>query len=186
MDLEEFKQRLERVYASIGQRVDSDFRNLTISFEPTSNEGGTIVISFDSKDKADVLNRIFLIISNLAKLKDHLKRRVSLIGGNPAVIEAEVDASEYLSIIIDLDNAEKHGPRKESRSGKFPIITNPGTGLGINHPGEISSSGSFAINPFTGEFHSQNMNIGITAEIRDKNDHIIYRFEELTDKAVQA
>ena len=175
---------MERIYLSIGQRFDDDISKHAKITHETTTGGGKITISFSGESEAEILNRIFLIISHLAKLKDHLKNLYISKGGKGNVIENEVNQSEHLKLIIDLDNLEKHGSKKNGRSGKNPCIGNPRRGLGPKiYAG--SQSGSFLFNPFTGDYNADNVAIIITAEIKDDKGNTICYLDELINKALQ-
>ncbi len=66
------------------------------------------------------------IVSRLANLKDPLKNAVKSAGGNSQLVEDHINASIYLSVVIDLNNAEKHGYplQRHKRSGIDPRIEN--------------------------------------------------------------
>ena len=123
--------------------------------------------------------------THLAKLKDHLKKKLSSKGFQPKLIEDEVDKSEFLKLIIDLDNLEKHGnDRRDNRSGKYPKIIDVAHALSQKNI-KSSESAVFEISPFSGDMKwSNNTAIVISAKIVDRNDGYICSFTELVNKSI--
>jgi len=66
------------------------------------------------------------IVSRLANLKDPLKNALKLNGDDARLVESHINSSRELSIVVDLNNAEKHGYplTKTRRSGIDPRIDN--------------------------------------------------------------
>lgn len=66
------------------------------------------------------------IVSRLANLKDPLKNAVANSSRNAQTVEDHINSSYHLGIIVDLNNAEKHGYplTRHTRSGIDPRIEN--------------------------------------------------------------
>jgi hypothetical protein len=189
MDINNIKNRMERVYLSIGQRLDDNInKHINIEYKRDIDEKGKYLqatISFGEKNKPDVVNQVFIIISHIAKLKDHLKNLYASKGGNQELIENEIESSEHLKLVIDLDNQEKHGELKKSRSQRYPYLDEigPVLSLGGNKQGKTSS---FIINPFTGENKVEgSVVIAIDADVKSKNGKIICNLDELINKSME-
>ncbi len=183
MNTEDISNRIKRLYLSVGETLDEDVpKHVNIKHEKTAT-GGTITISFSRKeDELALLNQIFSVISHLAKLKDHLKKKFSSKGGDPKLIEEEIDESEHLQLIIDLDNLEKHGSGRKSRSGKYPKIIDVGRGFSQK---DIKSSVP-AVFEFSTSGHikwNDNTVIVISAKVIDKDGKYICSFTELVSKS---
>jgi len=106
-------------------------------------------------------------------------------GGDIQNIENEIELSDHLKLIIDLDNKEKHCKLNNSRSGKYPYLDEVDRALSVMTNQDIQSS-SFSVNPFTGQFEA-NGGVGVTlsAEIKDNNGIIICSLDELIDKSIK-
>ncbi|QDK81152.1 hypothetical protein EXU85_22050 [Spirosoma sp. KCTC 42546] len=120
MDFNDFKKRIERVYASIGQMSTEDYQK-QIRWKP-----GTFEFSFGSKENATDESKVVSTISAIADLKDNIKNKMSSVGLKPQLVEDEINKSLYLQLITDLDNQQKHGYplTKSKRSGLDPLIKN--------------------------------------------------------------
>lgn len=59
----------------------------------------------------------------LWSLKDYLKERIASTGGDPRIVEAHVDSSEYLPLLADVANTAKHGKLNRSRSGRYAHLS---------------------------------------------------------------
>ena len=150
--------------------------------ESEGNERSISISFFNPDHKPKVLNQINSIISNLANLKDCLKRKVKLQGYNPKVIEDEINNSLYLQIILDLSNQAKHEyPLTETRrSGKDPLIKNISRTLSpSNKPDNIRHER-------TDGSAMMNMMVKITADITDSQGNHLYRLDDLVEGALSA
>jgi len=185
MDYNDIQTRLELIYASMGEQFTYGQAALETTHTKIESEGNerSISISFFNPDhKPKVLNQINSIISNLANLKDCLKRKVKLQGYNPKVIEDEINNSLYLQIILDLSNQAKHEyPLTETRrSGKDPLIKNISRTLSpSNKPDNIRHER-------TDGSAMMNMMVKITADITDSQGNHLYRLDDLVEGALSA
>lgn len=184
MSVEDINNRIKRLYLSVQAAIDENISShINIKHEKTE-KSGTVSISFSNKeDEPEILNQIFLVISNLAKLKDHLSKRLKSRKIDPKLLINEIKNSEHLKLIIDLDNLEKHGPGRESWSARFPKLIDVGRGISqkdikISEPSvfEFSSSGRVKWN--------DNTVIVNTGTIVDKDNKIICGYNELVNKSI--
>jgi len=124
MDFNDVSFRLKRVYNSIDKQFEKDIRD---QINVKEVKPGASMITFGHYNKVELSDRVLGIISAIAGLKDHLKRRMRDKGKSPQVVEDMINNSETLCLVIDLWNQDKHGyPLKENkkRSYKDPIIKN--------------------------------------------------------------
>jgi len=185
MDIDNIENRMDRAYLSIGQRFDEDIGKHINTQYKTDGKRWQVKISFGEENKADIYNQIFIIISHIAKLKDHLKILYVSKGGNSQTIEDEIESSEYLKLAIDLDNKEKHGKLKRSRSGKYPYLDEIDRALSVRSGGRMQSS-SFSIDPFTGQFEAKgDVVITISAEVKASDGTIICSLDELINGSIE-
>ncbi len=185
MDTNDINKRMERVYLSLGQRFDKNIVESTNIEHLTNGSNFQVKISFGGENKAELYNQAFTIISNIAKLKDHLKNIHQKKGGNKQDIEKEINLSEHLKLIIDLDNQEKHGELKESRSNKFPYLNDIDRALSMRSDEQSKNGAHFTLNPFNGECEYEgNLAIVIIAEVKAKDGTIICSFDELITKSM--
>jgi len=183
MYLENIEDRIKRIYSSIGQRLDLDFKKHIKIEHRVDGKHGQVEISFDKEDKSFAQNDIILIIASIARLKDYLKKLCKAKGHTPDDIEGEINDSQYLQLIIDLDNRDKHGSSKPSRSGKYPYIDNVQRVLTTRTKDQ---KGIFDIDPFSGKFNvSKNVVIKTIAEVKAKDGELICGFDELINNAME-
>lgn len=186
MSYEDINSRINRMYLSVDATIDEDIpSHINVRREKTE-KGGTVSISFSNEeDVLVILNEIFSVISSLAKLKDHLNRKLKHKNIDPKSFIDEIKNSEHLKLIIDLDNLDKHGPGRDSWSGRFPKIINVGRGISqrdvkSQEPSvfEFSTSGQVKWN--------NNTVIVNTGTIVDKDDKVICGYNELVRNSIDA
>lgn len=179
MDFNDINLRLERVYSSVNARIDSMVMdNVNLTHEKTIS-WWVISLTFDyGNNESDNLNKILMIVHNLANLKDHLKSQLKLKGKSDKNIENEINKSDFLKIILDLSNQDKHGYplTKTRRSEKDPKILNIEKWFGIV-PWE--SSAEFIFSPFGWGMQNINGAIYITADIVDLAGVHLYSLDTL-------
>jgi len=116
-------QRLERVYAAIGETMTREPEKLRPSI---SRRPGVISISFDGGlSPAQLENAAMQAVFHVAHLRDHLKRWAKAHQQNPSLVDEAVEASLALKVLLDLANADKHGgsARDGGFSGLSPTLT---------------------------------------------------------------
>ncbi len=180
MDFNNISIRLKRIYTSVNARVETKL-DRAINLVKTSK---SFKITFD-KHSEDPLNKIFIILHNLANLKDHLKIILNSKGGNRQDIENEINNSLHLKIIIDLSNADKHGyPTRSNRSQLNPQIKNVRHSLHVKKT-EDQPQASFSINMLSGN-HSTNSvaKVVIAADVVDQNENFIMSLDQLINSGL--
>jgi hypothetical protein len=179
MDYNNIESRLEKIYASMGERFSYGQAVLDATYTEITDNCVSISF-FIPNDKYKVLNQINSIIANLANIKDCLRKKLTERSDNPQLIEDEINISPYLQIIIDLSNQEKHGYplTRPSRSGKDPLIKNISRSLSpSNNPDNIkyeNDDGSVAMNVMA----------KITADITDSEGNFLYRLDKLVENTL--
>lgn len=164
MDFNDIQFRLSRTYKSINGRYDDDVDKYTI-IEPWADGKGESWY-FGNEDESDTLNKVMIILHNLASLKDHLKNSFKVHNLDPKLIEKEIDESLHLQVLIDIVNQEKHGtPLRNPRSKKSPTI------IGL-------TNGMRMADPRTGE---EKFTMFIDGTIIDKNGIRIFGLDELIE-----
>lgn len=100
MDYNDIKARLSRTLSSLNERFDDNIDKYVHIEEWSSGEGVSII--FGGEDEEVLLNRIMVILYNLASLKDHIKNRLSMKGHNPVIVETEINNSLHLQVLMIL------------------------------------------------------------------------------------
>lgn len=187
MDFNDIKNRMERIYASLKERADYDLqKGILTEVSHTPSEVG-IKVNFGTRSESEILNKIFIILYNIASLKDHLKNALKQTGKNENVVETTINSSPHLSVLIDLVNQEKHEYplTKYIRSHKNPILRNVRESLRIS-TGKGSSGASFVLDPRTMMFKSEGDNaIVINADIFDDKNNKLFPLDELIEKSLE-
>ncbi|MFA4999219.1 MAG: hypothetical protein WC519_00575 [Parcubacteria group bacterium] len=178
MNYNDIQSRLKAIYASIDQQYSYGADALDTMHTEIDKKGNKfkLTISFyKPDDEPEVLNQINNIISNLANVKDCLKRKLKDRGDDPQVIESEIDNSTDLQIVIDLANQEKHGYplTMVRRSKKDPLIKNISRYLGPSNKPD-----NFRVERSDGA-SIQNAMTSITADITDSQGNILCSLDDL-------
>ena len=178
MNFNDIKTRIERIYLSINERLDFDVvANAKITQEKTETWWMKVHLSFRGENQEEDNRIILAIIHNLASLKDHLKKQFTDKGLQSQIVEDIISKTDALKLIIDLDNADKHGyPVRDKRSLRDPQIINVKRWIGIS-PGV--NQGNFYLNHTGNEFTYENCVIYINADIVDKENVYICSLDEL-------
>lgn len=199
MDFNDLHARLDRTLSSFDSRFEINLRdNLSAEVNEAETEKSvSLVIGDDTQ--SEMTNKIFLILYNLAILKDHVANALRKKSLNGNLIETEINNSLHLQILVDLVNQDKHGYplTKTNRSNKNPILT------GINQVIEFSNDRPMPLlesgEPDILKFLSQNepsvsMNFGgevgssgnnktvIRAEISDDKHNLLFSIDELIEE----
>ena len=124
---DELISRLDRIYASINATLESDMTQLPAK---VLQDDGIVGICQDfagNLTEAEIENRAYTVIQNVANLRDHLKRWGATNRPNIAEVDNTFNSSMDIQIIADLCNNDKHGypPRGSGHSGRRPKLINP-------------------------------------------------------------
>ena len=168
MDYNDIQSRLSRTFKSIDGRYDDDVDKYTRIEKWEDGKGESW--HFGNEDESDTLNKVMIILHNLASLKDHLKNSFKENNLDPKTIEKEIDESLHLQVLIDIVNQEKHGtPLRNPRSRKSPTI------IGLRN-------GMRMADPRTGE---EKFTMFIDGAIIDKNGKRIFGLDELVENCFE-
>jgi hypothetical protein len=185
MDYDDIRIRLERTFKSINSRFDEDvLGNINYnSFKQVNSHGFSV--SFGKDDAETLMNRILIILYNLASFKDHIKNCLRKNNIDVKVVETEIDNSIHLQVLIDIINLEKHGtPLRNSRSGKSPVIKNPMQALTLSSGTEPNSGSYFSMHPDGEVVMGGNVKISIVAEIYDDQNNVLFQLDEMIEKSL--
>ncbi len=122
MNYNNIKSRLKRTFTSLDDRFDENV-DQHANIEPWENGMGESW-TFGSSDNESLLNKVMIILHNLASLKDNLKNSLKKNGLSPQIVEEEIKNSVHLQVLIDIVNQDKHGsPLRNPRSNMSPYIS---------------------------------------------------------------
>ncbi len=179
MDYNNISERLKKTLNSLNARFNDD---IIIQYNHGVIDESNFFssIDFGNQSQEDLINKIFIILHNLASLKDNLKNCLENNGLNKNLVENEVNESLHLQVLIDIINQEKHGYplTKTNRSGKNPKILNVQEvitirgGLEPNSGASISSDGLKII----GDGSAQTV---VIAFIFDDSNNFLFTLDEL-------
>lgn len=176
MDFNDLSSRLERIYTSLNERYDYNIDTNIKSEIITNGRYSKIHTHFGNKNFAELSNTIFGAIGAIADLKDHLVNKTS-----KKSVEDMINMSIELSLILDLNNKDKHGDplTRTNRSGKNPNLANLCQGLS-----PAGRSKTF----FTMTYDGQNINPGpragefrivTSADVVDQEGNVIMTLDKM-------
>lgn len=175
----ELEERFRRVYAAIGETSSREpERYVRVGgFPATFLAGaGTIArITFDGgRSKVQLKNDAIEAVAAVANLKDHLKALARKQGQDPEQVEHLVNCSRELAVLVDLNNAEKHGvsSRDKGKSGLLPRLGEVTRALRFTGDGSPTHSFSITLTPGAGTFSNPraqgNASSVIVADVLDE------------------
>ena len=184
MDFNDIKTRLERTLSSLNARFDDNVEErIKITYVQSDHSIG-MMVKFGNDDTKNILNKIFMILHNLASLKDHLKNCLKSKGYDQNIVETEINGSLHLQVLIDIVNQDKHGYplTRTKRSGKNPVIKDPKQVLKLSTGTEPHSSARFVMSLDDGSYQINGQStIAINADVCDDQGNILFGLDELVD-----
>jgi hypothetical protein len=137
-------------------------------------------------DEEVIINKIFLILYNLASLKDNLKNCLKNKGVNPQIVEDEINNSIHLQVLIDIVNQEKHGYplTKSNRSNKNPLVKHAMQMLELTSSTEPGSNAGVFLNQKELNLIGDSKMV-LSAMIFDDKNNFLFMFDELADKSFE-
>ena len=192
MDYNDISARLKRTLISLNARFDDDiavYTTVTKNEKKIDNKTTEfnlkIEYHFGKHDQETLINKIVIILYNLASLKDHIKNSIKNVGGESKIVEDEINESLHLQVLIDIVNQEKHGyPLKNRRSLKDPLITNIRESYQIT----VSGSGNGQSSSFVFMTQDGFKHVGdgkeqmvIVADITDGDGNLLFSLDELVN-----
>lgn len=190
MDYNDISSRLKRVLASMNERFDDEIAVYTTVTkndkkidEKTNEFNLKVEYHFGKHDQETLINRISIILYNIASLKDHTKNNIKNAGGSPQLVEDEINNSLHLQVLVDIVNQEKHGyPLRSRRSLKDPLITK------IRESYQVTASSANKGSAFIFMTQDGFKHVGdgkeqmvITAEITDGDGKLLFSLDELVE-----
>jgi len=178
LDPNNLQDRIDTLYFATDKFIKREpVAKISITQEEVKE--GTFKVSFEageiSKHEVRSAKHTFTdMISRLANLKDPLKNKFKNAQLNDKIVEDYINNSEHLQIIMDLNNAEKHGyPLQKTRRSKLdPRIENIQKVMALP-----LQSGKFT------NLFSDSVVIFI-ADIVDLNGKKTHDFHDLIEKAI--
>lgn len=185
------EEKTRQMHAALGNIVENDLSKIIVHKEISDSSRNTWVRFSEGTTEAELQNTITLIVSNIASLKDHLKKwcqtnNVSFQG------ESLIRSNRDVALVHDLWNSDKHGGLdRQPRSGIYPKIANLNKVLSMNSgtiPGSVTY---FTMDPKTGEIVTGSSGSGkiehkIIADVVDEQGTRVGDFEEICFNAASA
>jgi hypothetical protein len=182
----ELISRLRRIYAAIGETVDTDISKYSATVQ--QNDRMTFMWQDFRAGLGDeqLLNLAFSLAYNVLSLRDHLKNWAKAHCGSDQRVKDFFKESMPLKIIADLSNADKHGyplgrfwtdlgPKLGEATRPLRMTAKPGAGwfvLTVGADGKLKS---------TGEGEAK---IVLSAAVLDKDGNRIGDLVEIAEQAV--
>ena len=189
--LDVLDRKIRQMHLALGDLEKSDLSQLKTTVVEV-NSGFYRELDFNqSQSDAQLANTADLLISNIAKLKDHLKawckkRGVKFEG------DELIDGNLDVATIHDLWNIDKHAElNRTPRSGRIPRLDNLQQSLRLSTGTSANSSAVFMMDPRTGKMTAQTTGSGkitlsISADVVDENGERIGDFAKMCEDATSA
>lgn len=179
MDFNNISDRIKRLQASIGTLVDKDIER-HIEVLKSDMNSPEISVNFNKKGEHEAINKVLIILHNLASLKDQLKKKLEIRNEDKNLIEQEINNNKALQIVLDLVNAEKHS---------YPVKFYPRSGLNpklgkIHQAIKLSDENKLSIELYSNKYYVEGEPIiKIIGDVLDQNDKYICSINELISVA---
>lgn len=179
MDVNDINAKIARLHSALENRIDPDYLKHAKIEELDKVVKLTLPGGIDSLPKLE--NIVRSIIDNLATLKDAFKNKLKSRGEKNPLVKNFIDSSIYLKVLIDLDNAYKHGYPTESNLSKMnPVIKNVRQTLRLEWNeglpfGMIGTKGEFEI------MNADSKTVVVLADIYDENDVYFISLDNLIE-----
>jgi hypothetical protein len=189
--LDLLNQKLRRMYAALAGLSSNDLSVI----QPKITEGfGYCYTEVDFNQHSDEIalaNSAFLLVTNIASLKDHLKvwckkQGVAFQG------DALINSNRAVALIHDLWNIDKHAELNlPPRSGIKPTLQNIRTALTITSGTSAGSGAFFSMDPRTGKITTGtsgggSVQLALVAQIADEAGNVIADFTQTCSEAIDA
>jgi len=189
MEYNDLSERLNKTLNSLNARFDDDIavyvtheKKEIVNSDNTKTTMTSSNYIFGNQDTETIINKIFIILYNLASLKDHLKNSLKEQGLSGQEVEDEINNSLHLQVLIDIINQEKHGYplKKSNRSNKNPLIINFSEGLLMT-----AGAGVYVTPDGIEKFGNGTHKMTIDAEITDGDKNRLFSLDELVEKSYE-
>ncbi|WP_299030811.1 hypothetical protein [uncultured Sulfitobacter sp.] len=181
MDVNNLEDRIDVLYFATSDFVErAPFAEISVE-KSEPDQSGTFTIEFGggeltTRQRTEANHTFSDMIGRLANLKDALKNSCTSSGLMKQTVEDCINNCPELCLIIDINNAEKHGyplERKE-RSGRSPKIDNIRKELAVPLlPGRFSNLLTDGV-------------VGLEADVVDGNHKFIMDVRDLIEGATSA
>jgi hypothetical protein len=188
--MDDIHQRIRRLYAAIGENVETDMNQLPARIVQTEKIIG-VIQDFRGHDSTEQLaNTLHNLIALVASLEYHLRRWAHHNGHDPDVVSKAFQNSQPLQVVHDLWNVEKHGALQSGRdrSGLAPKLgevhrvlqlrTQPKAGSSV-----IMTMGRSGAPVIRGDGSASAV---VTADVYDSNGNCIGEAHEFLFQAVDS
>jgi len=189
--LDLLKQKLRRMYAALAGLSSDDLSVIQPKITEEFGYSYTEVDFNQHSDEIALTNSAFLLVTNIASLKDHLKvwckkQGVAFHG------DALINSNKAVALIHDLWNIDKHAELNLTpRSGIKPKLQDIRTALTTTAGTSAGSAAFFSMDPRTGKITTGTSGEGsvqlrLVAQITDEAGNVIADFTQTCSEAVDA
>lgn len=189
--LDLLNQKLRRMYAALAGLSSDDLSVIQPKITQGFGYCYTEVDFNQHSDEIDLANSAFLLVTNIASLKDHLKvwckkQGVAFQG------DALINSNRAVALIHDLWNIDKHAElNSPPRSGIKPKLQNIRTALTISTGTSAGSEAFFSMDPHTGKVTTGSsgggaVQLALVAQIADEANNVIADFTQTCSEAIDA
>lgn len=109
------EERIARIHAALGRTKVSNLARFPARVTNTPSGHGFIQEFRRGASPEELMNDAFILINNVACLRDHLKKWARENRRDPKKVDETIRSSRDLCIIMDLWNSEKHGGSSHDR-----------------------------------------------------------------------
>jgi hypothetical protein len=192
---DDIADRIRRLYTAVGESVEHDLSTLRPEVgREMQPEGEYVVYSHDfggGLTDEQLHNKVTSIILHVTHLRDHLRKWAKKHRKNPKAVDAVVNRSAALKIVIDLADREKHGGdrRDGGKSGRSPRIVDLCRPLRINQSAPETGV-EITLGPMAQlDVHSiggGSVSLAITADVVDDRGSVIGKLDAVLENALRA
>ncbi|MHC4653841.1 MAG: hypothetical protein ACYS91_02350 [Planctomycetota bacterium] len=190
MNTKELLKRIHRIYSSIKAVEETDPNKLKATVITTGKCTGVYQDFRGDLNDAELSNLAHMLISNIANLRDHLKKWAGKNGKDKEKVNEAFNQSLELRIIQDLSNNDKHGypPHNKGDSKKLPKLVDINRIMQLKTQAKKGSSavmtlGVNGVPKFLGDGTPKAI---ITGNVVDNKNNRIGDLHEIATKAVEA
>ena len=186
----ELSQRIHRIYSSIKAVEETNPNKLKATVITTGKCIGVFQDFRGGLNDAELSNLAHMLISNIANLRDHLRKWAVKNGKDKEKVNEAFNQSLELQIIKDLSDNDKHGyPRRNGGySKKYPQLVNIDRIMQLKTQAKKGSTigmtlGAGGAPKFFGDGTAKAI---VTGDVVDNKNNRIGDLHEIAAKAVEA
>lgn len=187
---DEMLQRIRRIYAAVGAAEETDPKKLRATVVETDQVKAMFQDFSGGLSDDELANHAYLVIHNIANLRDHLRRRAASNSKDKGKVDDALRQSPELQIVIDLSNNDKHGypPRDGGHSRKCPKLVGITRVMRLATRAEARSTSAMTLGSdgtprFLGDGTAKAI---VTGDVVDRDNNRIGDLYEIAAKAVEA